>query len=432
MGTKYSTQTIAGYNAGAPSDDASQTEANKIKWATHKTKLVDPVKTLAEAINSTLVTTLNTSARAASSTQSLSATDHWKTIECTTVTAGITISLADATTMAAGYITTVFSSVNSIGDVSIDLVTATDDLNNVSNGVMSIGPGAAVTFIVNAAADGYITMSGNGATSAATMDFIVSQTRRRMTHPPYDTRASNMPAGMINQYAGSTLPTGWLACDGTAYDSVTNTQYAGLYTAIGITWGGADGTSFKVPDLRGRTLVADGTGTVAELISAGSVSVSADTLEVTSNGSKWISGMLATLTTTGGAPAGLSAGVSYYVIRVSATLIQLATTLANAQNGTQIDITTQGTGIHTLTHTLTARTLGQIGGEETHAMSSTEALAHTHGINVASLAGSEMPRLEDGSNRGTFASEITSDSTGGNAAMNNMQPFGVVKYIISY
>ncbi len=431
MGTKYSTQTIAGYNAGAPSDDAAQTESNKVKWATHKSKLGDPIKTLAEAINSTLVTTLNTSARAATSTQSLAATDHWKTIECTTVTAGITISLADATTMAAGYIVTVASSINSIGDVSIDLVTGTDSLNDVSNGVLAIGPGAALTFIVNTNADGYITLNGNGATSASTMDFIVSQTRRRMTHPAYDTRVSNMPAGMINPYAGSSVPTGWLACDGTAYDSVTNTQYADLYTAIGNTWGGSDGTDFKVPDFRGRTLTGDGTGTVTEDIAAGSVSAGADTLEVTSNNAKWITGMLVAFTSTGTGPAGVSDGSSYYVIRTSDTLIQLATTLANAQNGTQINITDAGTGTHTITHTLTARTVAEIGGEESHAMSVSELLSHTH-------AQQAETRLQAGASfaqpTGSAAQTQggTTQSTGGNAAMNNMQPFGVVKYIISY
>lgn len=430
MGTKYSTQTIAGYNSGAPSDDAAQTEANKVKWATHKSKLGDPIKTLAEAINTTLVTTLNTSARAASSTQSLSATDHWKTIECTTVTAGITISLADAATMAAGYIVTVESSINSIGDVSIDLVTDTDSLNDVSNGVLAIGPGAALTFIVNTDADGYMTVGGMGATGYPSMDFIVSQARYRMTHPAYNTRASNMPAGMINPYAGSTVPTGWLACDGTAYDSVSaNPEYADLYTAIGNTWGGSDGTDFKVPDLRGRTLIADATGTVTEDISAGSVSVGADTLEVTSNDSKWITGMLVAFSSTGTGPAGVSDGSSYYVIRTSDTLIQLATTLANAQAGTQIDITDQGTGTHTITHTLTTRTLGEIGGEESHAQTSTEIAPHTHSDNSTSNAG-------DGTNAGSGvrlqAAGGTTGSGGGNAAMNNMQPFGVVKYIISY
>lgn len=51
---------------------------------------------------------------------------------------------------------------------------------------------------------------------------------------------------------------------------------------------------------------------------------------------------------TGTAPAGLTAGTVYYAIRQSATTIKVATSLANAQAGTAIDITGQGTGTHTI------------------------------------------------------------------------------------
>ena len=52
----YPSVAISGYNASPPPDDGSQTSANEITWAKHKTKLVDPVKTLAEAINTNMVT----------------------------------------------------------------------------------------------------------------------------------------------------------------------------------------------------------------------------------------------------------------------------------------------------------------------------------------------------------------------------------------
>ena len=47
----YSTQTIAGYNTNPPADDGSQVEANKVSWSTHLDKLAKPLKDLAEAIN---------------------------------------------------------------------------------------------------------------------------------------------------------------------------------------------------------------------------------------------------------------------------------------------------------------------------------------------------------------------------------------------
>jgi hypothetical protein len=51
----YTSQVITGYNSSPPPDDGSQVSANKITWSGQKTKLSDPIKTLAEAINTELV-----------------------------------------------------------------------------------------------------------------------------------------------------------------------------------------------------------------------------------------------------------------------------------------------------------------------------------------------------------------------------------------
>ena len=48
MSVTYSTTSITGYNATPPSDDGSQTAANQLEWAKHKTKLGDPIKTAFE------------------------------------------------------------------------------------------------------------------------------------------------------------------------------------------------------------------------------------------------------------------------------------------------------------------------------------------------------------------------------------------------
>lgn len=55
------------------------------------------------------------------------------------------------------------------------------------------------------------------------------------------------------------------------------------------------------------------------------------------------------LTTTGTLPAGLSTGTVYFVIKASNTTFKLATTIANADAGTAIDITDTGSGTHTVT-----------------------------------------------------------------------------------
>ncbi len=62
-------------------------------------------------------------------------------------------------------------------------------------------------------------------------------------------------------------------------------------------------------------------------------------------------GTAVVLTTTGTLPAGLALSTTYFVIRVSqvAGTFKLATTIANANAGTAIDITDAGSGTHTMT-----------------------------------------------------------------------------------
>ena len=62
-----------------------------------------------------------------------------------------------------------------------------------------------------------------------------------------------LPSGTVSMFAGSSAPTGYLLCDGSA---VSRTTYANLFTAISTTYGSGDGsTTFNVPDLRGRVAV---------------------------------------------------------------------------------------------------------------------------------------------------------------------------------
>ena len=63
-------------------------------------------------------------------------------------------------------------------------------------------------------------------------------------------------AGMISPFAMSHAPTGWLYCDGSSI--LRSGTYANLFSAIGTTWGSADGTHFNVPDLRGAFLRGTG------------------------------------------------------------------------------------------------------------------------------------------------------------------------------
>jgi len=51
----YTSVSIAGYNASPPSDAGEKTSSNQLEWAKHKEKLGDPLKTLAEAVNTNVL-----------------------------------------------------------------------------------------------------------------------------------------------------------------------------------------------------------------------------------------------------------------------------------------------------------------------------------------------------------------------------------------
>jgi len=62
-----------------------------------------------------------------------------------------------------------------------------------------------------------------------------------------------MPTGSVTAFAGSTAPTNFLLCDGSA---VSRSTYAELFALISTTYGVGDGsTTFNVPNLKGSVPV---------------------------------------------------------------------------------------------------------------------------------------------------------------------------------
>ena len=73
-----------------------------------------------------------------------------------------------------------------------------------------------------------------------------------------NTITNAIPAGVVEMFAGSTAPTGYLLCDGSA---VSRTTYSKLFTAIGTTYGSGDGsTTFNVPNVKGKVPVGRDSG----------------------------------------------------------------------------------------------------------------------------------------------------------------------------
>jgi len=59
-------------------------------------------------------------------------------------------------------------------------------------------------------------------------------------------------SGAVSAFAFTSVPTGWLECDGS---ELSRTTYEDLFTAIGTNFGAGDGsTTFAIPDMRGEFL----------------------------------------------------------------------------------------------------------------------------------------------------------------------------------
>ena len=109
------------------------------------------------------------------------------------------------------------------------------------------------------------TLSATGV-SAGTYTSVTVDTKGRVTGGTNPTLAT-VPAGTLIDFAGTSAPTGYLACDGSA---VSRTTYSALFAVISTTWGAGNGsTTFNVPDFRRRVRVGSGgagTGTLGNAV----------------------------------------------------------------------------------------------------------------------------------------------------------------------
>lgn len=159
--------------------------------------------------------------------------------------------------------------------------------------------------------------------------------------------------------------------DGTNFQLLTRTNRIGwtdLVDGATVTVDLSKGLRFKLKEMGGnRTFTVtnpksgmiflvkiqqDGTGTRTVTHPLGSRAFNPADVELTNNtidvGFDVPTGTKVRVSSTTTLPTGLSAGTDYFVIRNSSTLVKLASSFANAQAGTAIDITGQGSGVHTM------------------------------------------------------------------------------------
>ena len=99
----------------------------------------------------------------------------------------------------------------------------------------------------------------------------------------------DMPTGTVTMFAGSTAPTGWLICDGSA---VSRTTYAALFAVIGTTYGTGNGSStFNLPNLQGKFALGKSSSyALGSTGGAATVSLSTANLPAHTHGSKTLTG----------------------------------------------------------------------------------------------------------------------------------------------
>ena len=137
-----------------------------------------------------------------------------------------------------------------------------------------------------------------------------------------------MNTGSLMPFAGSTIPTGWLNCDGSA---VSRTTYADLFAVIGTTYGAGDGsTTFNIPNLtsarvlKGSSVKVKGSGGTFNLANSatGAPGIVRTYKNASVDGSDWMHASFSNSTlyvsTTGdsGMVADISSGVAVnYIIK---------------------------------------------------------------------------------------------------------------------
>jgi microcystin-dependent protein len=267
-----------------------------------------------------------------------------------------------------------------------------------------------------------------------------------------------IPSGIVLPFAGASVPEGFLDCNAAA---VSRTTYANLFTAVGTAYGGGDGgTTFNLPDFRGRSILGEGTGSGLAARARGDKSgAEAITLAATA---------LPQHTHAGGGNVGAEASHSHAV----GSYANGAEASHTHATGSYAAATNSNTHTHTMSfnsgdiagsnhrHNIKLEMIGgsgstrnvvSTGGTETgdvtsvenanhyHAVSGTSAnnsagANHDHSMSGSSAAGSSHNHTISGSSAAGSSHTHSDPTTGNNAAPSTtvptLSPFGVAKYII--
>lgn len=226
-----------------------------------------------------------------------------------------------------------------------------------------------------------------------------------------------IPAGVFMPFAGTTAPSGYLMCDGSA---VSRTTYSRLFGVIGSNYGSGDGsTTFNVPDMRGQFIrganqwtqstISYNASTNLFTATAGIVTRSGQPIQLASSGS--------------GIPSNLSTSTTYWTVYVSSTTFKLdATSAADAVSASPTIPTAGSATIASLylnnyvdpdhASRWSASTGGQAATDQPGVEIGDQLASHLHTYNIVGTAGGDNGHAAGGYTVGTTYFNTT--STGGN------------------
>ena len=166
----------------------------------------------------------------------------------TTVTStGAELNILDGVTATAAELNILDGVTSTAAELNIlDGVTSTTAELNILDGVTSTTAELNILDGVTSTTAELNILDGVTATTTE-LNFVDGVTSSIQTQ--INLAVAQTPAGAIMPFAMSSVPTGWLECNGSA---VSRSTYASLFSAISDDYGAGDGSStFNLPDLRG-------------------------------------------------------------------------------------------------------------------------------------------------------------------------------------
>lgn len=274
----------------------------------------------------------------------------------------------------------------------------------------------------------------------------------------YLSATGNFSTGDVKITYESTAPTGWLLMDDGTIGATNaadhfGVNYKDLYTLLWnncadaqcpVTGGrGASALSdwgnnkpLRLPQVVGRQCAGAGTAAVAHTFTTDFAA--APEILTLSSTADYQSGMKVQFSSTTTLPAPLTTGTDYWITVNSGTELKVsrattnppdpttATGPANYVNGTYVNLTSDGAGVHTVTVQFTQRVLGEYDGYEDHILTINEIPSHNHNLDYKDVGAT-------GTSEGAVGSigKIRAVSnTGGSAEHDIMNPVSYVNYMI--